>query len=83
MIHHLPPPPRQGREYWHRVHRTGDCNPPIALPEPHYPFWAPEWELRHEHWLHRRPRALVALWVVLPLASIAMWAVILWAVGGL
>lgn len=81
MINQLPPAPRLGREHWDRVHRAGDKHPPITLPEAHHPFWAPEWELQRDHWRQRRPRALVALWIGLVLASLGAWAVILFTLG--
>lgn len=82
MINHLPPPRRLDADHWRAVHRAGDRNPPIVLHEPQRPFWAPDWELDHDHW-RRRPRALVGLWIGLALASLGAWAVILWAVGAI
>ncbi len=81
MIHHLSPPPRLGADHWGRVHREGDAGAPITLPEAERPFWVPEWELDADHWRHRRPHALRAVWAAAIAGCALTWAAILWLVG--
>ena len=69
------------RARWRAVHLAGDRNEPIVLHEPIRPFWVPDWELGRDHWRHRRPMLLLAIWVIAIAGCGAAWAAIHWMMG--